>query len=103
MSSEVFIYDVFLRHRIKDKAVVRDMAERLKKDGLRKASQLSTFTSSIFHRLVPFSRPAEQGPPLPLLSRLDDAPIKGSLTQFLYINRKTHKMSNFFALSIRNQ
>ena len=30
-----FPYDVFLSHSAKDKAVVRDVAERLKKDGLR--------------------------------------------------------------------
>ena len=30
-----FPYDVFLSHSAKDKPVVRDVAERLKKDGLR--------------------------------------------------------------------
>jgi hypothetical protein len=30
-----FRYDVFLRHSSKDKPVVRDVAERLRKDGLR--------------------------------------------------------------------
>ena len=33
--SESFDYDVFLSHSAKDKAVVRDVAERLKKHGLR--------------------------------------------------------------------
>ena len=32
---EEFPYDVFLSHSAKDKPVVRDVAERLKKDGLR--------------------------------------------------------------------
>ena len=40
-------YDVFLSHSAKDKAVVRDVAERLKKDGVQKASQLSTLTSPL--------------------------------------------------------
>ena len=35
MSTEPFPYDVFLSHSAKDKPVVRDVAERLKKDGLR--------------------------------------------------------------------
>ena len=30
-----FTYDVFLSHSSKDKAVVRDIAERLRADGLR--------------------------------------------------------------------
>ena len=30
-----FQYDVFLRHGAKDKAVVRPLAERLRKDGLK--------------------------------------------------------------------
>ena len=29
-----FAYDVFMSHSSKDKAVARDVAERLKKDGL---------------------------------------------------------------------
>ena len=32
---EEFPYDVFLSHSAKDNLVVRDVAERLKKDGLR--------------------------------------------------------------------
>ena len=46
-----FPYDVFLSHSAKDKPVVRDVAERLRKDGLRKASQLSTLTSQLLPRL----------------------------------------------------
>ena len=33
--SESFSYDVFLSHSAKDKAVVRTVAERLRRDGLR--------------------------------------------------------------------
>ena len=35
MSAELFPYDVFLSHSSKDKAVVRELAERLREDGLR--------------------------------------------------------------------
>jgi len=52
---EQFKYDVFLSHISKDKAVVRPVAERLRKD----------------RRFIPL--------------RLDDVPIKGSLAQYLYI------------------
>jgi hypothetical protein len=37
-----FQCDVFLSHSAKDKAVVRPLAERLRKDGLHTASQPST-------------------------------------------------------------
>jgi hypothetical protein len=33
--SDQFTFDVFLSHSSKDEAVVRDVAERLRKDGLR--------------------------------------------------------------------
>ena len=33
--SDPFPYDVFLSHSSKDKAVVRELAERLRKDGLK--------------------------------------------------------------------
>jgi hypothetical protein len=48
-----FKFDIFLSHSAKDKAVVRPLAERLRKDGLRKDSQPSTTW-----------RPAEPGAPL---------------------------------------
>jgi hypothetical protein len=35
MPNDSFQFDVFLSHSAKDKAVVRDVAERLRKDGLR--------------------------------------------------------------------
>jgi hypothetical protein len=37
-----FQYDVFLNYSAKDTAVVRPLAERLRKDGLRNESQTST-------------------------------------------------------------
>jgi len=61
-STESFPYDVFLSHSTKDKAVVRPLAERWRKDG-------PAFLHSAFNLL-------------PSLG----APIKGSLAQFLYIN-----------------
>src|SRR5260221_10434149 len=118
-----FEYDVFLSHSAKDKAVVRDVAERLKKDGLRVwfdelalkpggsiertqsktakieeglersrvlvlcmsanafGSDWAQLESGTFRFRDPLNK--ERGF-LPL--RLDDAPIKGSLAQFLYIN-----------------
>ena len=33
--SDTFAYDVFLSHSSKEKAIVRDIAERLKKDGIK--------------------------------------------------------------------
>ena len=122
MSNEVFIYDVFLSHSTKDKGVVRELAERLRKDGLKvwfdewvlKAgdsipakieeglensrvlvlcvsanafgsgwAQLEAGTCGRgnlpFRDLLNKERRF-----IPL--RLDDAPIKGSLAQFRYIN-----------------
>jgi hypothetical protein len=43
-TSQDFQYDVFLSHSMKDKAVVRPLSERLRKDGLHDNPQLSTFT-----------------------------------------------------------
>jgi hypothetical protein len=42
MSTETFTYDVFLSHCAKDKAAVRDVVERSRKDGLQTVSQPST-------------------------------------------------------------
>ena len=74
-----FQYDVFLRHSSKDKAVVRSLAERLRRHRRRASSQLST----------PNHQPT--GAPLNkecrfILLRLDVARIRGSLAQFLYVN-----------------
>ena len=45
--SETFQYDIFLSHSSKDKLVVRDVAERLRKDGLQTVTQLSTLNSQL--------------------------------------------------------
>jgi hypothetical protein len=42
-----FPYDIFLSHSAKDKPVVHDVAERLKKDGLQPPSQLSTINTQL--------------------------------------------------------
>ena len=112
-----FPYDVFLSHSSKDKQVVRDVAERLRKDGLRVwfdeweirpgdsipakieeglecsrvlvlcmsanafGSDWAQLESGTFRFRDPLNKERRF---LPL--RLDDAPIKGSLAQFLYIN-----------------
>jgi WD40 repeat protein len=114
---EEFPYDVFLSHSAKDKSVVRDVAERLRKDGLRVwfdeweirpgdsipakieeglersralvlcmsanafGSDWAQLESGTFRFRDPLNKERRF---LPL--RLDDAPIKGSLAQFLYIN-----------------
>ena len=87
--------DVFLSHSAKDKAVVRPLAERLRADGLLNNSQPSTFNSqplrgSDWAQLLKFSQPSalnyqpacdplnKERRFLPL--RLDDAPIKGSVS-----------------------
>ena len=44
-----FLCDVFFSHSAKDKAVVRPLAERLRKDGLLNNSQPSTFNSQSHH------------------------------------------------------
>jgi small GTP-binding protein len=112
-----FTYDVFLSHSSKDKPVVRGVAERLRKDGLRVwldewvlkpgdsiparieeglehsrvlvlcmsanafASDWAQLESQTFRFRDPLNK-ARRFIPV----RLDDAPIKGSLAQFLYIN-----------------
>ena len=105
-----FPYDVFLSHSAKDKAVVRPLAERLRQDGLmvwfdewipspagagegaRRAgegrmsaqafgSDWAQLEAGTFRFRDPLNKERRF---IPL--RLDDAPIKGSLAQFLYIN-----------------
>ena len=116
MSTE-FQYDVFLSYGSKDKAVVRAVAERLRKDGLKvwfdewvlKAgdsipakiedglersrvlvlcmsanafgSDWAQLGAGTFRFRDPLNKERRF---IPL--RLDNAPIKGSLAQFLYIN-----------------
>lgn len=112
-----FRYDVFLSHSAKDKPIVRDIAERLKKDGIKVwfdeweikpgdsipakieeglersrvlvfcmsanafGSDWAQLESGTFRFRDPLNKERRF---LPL--RLDNAPIKGSLAQFLYIN-----------------
>lgn len=112
-----FDYDVFLSHSSKDKKVVRDVAERLRADGLRvwfdeweiKAgdsipskiedglersrvlvlcmsanafgSDWATLEAGTFRFRDPLNKERRF---IPL--RLDDAPIKGSLAQFNYVD-----------------
>ena len=45
--SEPFQYDVFLSHSFNDNPVVRDVAERLRKDGLQTVTQLSILSSQL--------------------------------------------------------
>ncbi len=112
-----FAFDVFLSHSSGDKEIVRPLAERLRKDGLRVwfdewelrpgdnipskieagleqsrvlvlcmsaqafGSDWSQLESGTFRFRDPLNKERRF---IPL--RLDDAPIKGSLAQFLYIN-----------------
>ena len=115
--ADAFQYDVFLSHSAKDKAVVRPLAERLRKDGLKVwldewvlkpgdsipakieeglehsrvlvlcmsahafGSDWAQLEAGTFRFRDPLNKERRF---IPL--RLDDAPIKGSLAQFLYIN-----------------
>jgi hypothetical protein len=115
--SDQFNFDVFLSHSSKDKAVVRELAERLRKDGLKVwfdewvlkpgdsipakieeglehsrvlvlcmsanafGSDWAQLEAGTFRFRDPLNKERRF---IPL--RLDDAPIKGSLAQFLYIN-----------------
>ena len=98
---DVFPYDVFLSHSAKDKAVVRPLAERLQKDGVKLCdfvfrhsefgfsspcmsahafgSDWAQLESGTFRTgQPPFRDPLNKKRHfLPL--RLDDSPIKGSL------------------------
>jgi hypothetical protein len=110
-------YDVFLSHSAKDKAVVRAVAERLRKDGLKvwfdewvlkpgdsipakieeglersrvlvlcmSANAFGSDWAQLEAGTFRFRDPLNQERRfIPL--RLDDTPIKGLLSQFLYIN-----------------
>jgi hypothetical protein len=113
----MFQYDVFLSHSAKDKAVVRDVAERLRKDGVKVwfdewvlkpgdsipakieeglersrvlvlcmseqafGSDWAQLESGTFRFRDPLNKERRF---IPL--RLDNAPIKGSLGQFFYID-----------------
>ena len=126
-----FPYDVFLSHSAKDKAVVRPLAERLRKDGVKVrfdewvlkpsdsiernqsktakieeglersrvlvlcmsanafGSDWAQWESGTFRLRDPLNKERRF---LPL--RLDDAPIKGSLAQFLYVELQVSSESN---------
>ena len=90
-------YDVFVGHSTKDKAVARPPAERLRKDGLKvpsnfgfaqpgmSAHAFGSDWAQLEAGTFQFRYPLDQEPRfIPL--RLDDAPIKGLLAQFPYIN-----------------
>ena len=108
-----FTYDVFLSHSSKDKAVVRDIAERLRADGLRvwfdetgnstqakiedglensrvlvlcmSANAFGSDWAQLEASTLRFRDPLnEERRFIPL--RLDKAPVIGSLAQFSYIN-----------------
>src|ERR1051325_1112131 len=112
-----FLFDVFLSHSSKDKALVRPLAERLRRDGLRvwfdeweiragasipakvedglehsrvlvlcmSANAFGSDWASLEVGTFRFRDPLNKERRfIPL--RLDEAPIKGSLVQFLYIN-----------------
>ena len=121
-----FEYDVFLSHSSKDKAVVRPLAERLQKDGLKVwfdewvlkpgdsipakieeglehsrvlvlcmsanafGSDWTQLESGTFRFRDPLNKERRF---LPL--RLDDAPIKGSLAQFLYLDWTTDQQLSY--------
>ncbi len=115
--ADEFSFDVFLSHSSRDKDVIRELAERLKRDGLRVwfdqweikpgdsipskieeglehsrvlvlcmsanafGSDWSQLEAGTFRFRDPLNKDRRFVP-----LRLDDAPIKGSLAQFLYIN-----------------
>ena len=126
MSDAAFTHDVFLSHSTKDKAVVRAVAERLRKDGLKVwfdkwvlkpgDSIPAKIEEGLEHSKFGF-RISDFGFAQPGMSanafgsdwaqleagtfrfrdplnqerrfiprRLDDASLKGSLAQFLYVN-----------------
>ena len=85
-----FRYDVFLSHSAKDNAVVRAVAERLRKDGLKVwldewvLKPGDSIPAKIEEGLQHFQSALQ---PLALSLHPSPAvPIKGSLTQFLYTN-----------------
>ena len=115
MNDSVFTHDVFLSHSAKDKAVVRLLAERLRKDGLKvwfdewECPVAAPRESAAFPWAGPTSQAEVSGvltrrrhaekiekrsvrsqftfqPSAFSLQPFLDAPIKGSLTQFLYVN-----------------
>lgn len=121
-----FRYDVFLSHSSKDKPIVRDIAKRLKEDGLRVwldeweirpgdsipakieeglensrvlvlfmskhsfGSDWAQLESTTFRFRDPLNKERRF---IPLL--LDDTPIKGSISQFLYIDWRSKNAAEY--------
>jgi small GTP-binding protein len=124
-----FRFDVFLSHSSKDKRIVRELATRLRADGLKVwldewmiqagdsipakieegleesrslvlcmsanafASEWAALESQTFRFRDPLNRRRRF---LPL--RLDDAPIKGSLAQFMFIDWRKESEENYSSL-----
>ena len=115
MSDVAFTHDVFLSHSAEDKAVVRAMAKRLQKDGLRvwrDKWEIPVAASRQSAAFSPGDQEQEDGGALPRrryaekiehglgrsrfafqpsefsLQPFLDAPIKGSLAQFLCIKKR---------------
>jgi hypothetical protein len=78
-----FQYDVFLSHSAKDNAVLRAVAKRLRADGLQ-----VWFDEWVLAKAKGEKRKSasELHPSAFILQPFLDAPIKGSLAQFLCIN-----------------
>lgn len=125
--TETFTHDIFLSYSSKDKAVVRDIAERLKADGVKVwfdeweikpgdsipakieegleqsrvlvfcmsnntfGSDWARLESNTFRFRDPLNKERRF---IPL--RLDDAPIKGSLVQFLYVDWRDGKRDDAY-------
>ena len=90
MSEPAFAHDVFLSHSAKNKAVVRPLAERLRKDGLK-----VWFDEWVLKPGDSIPAKIEEGlecaqstfqPSALILHPFPAASIKGSLAQFLYTN-----------------
>src|SRR5262245_18230788 len=116
---ETFAWDVFLSHSAKDKEVVRPIEERLKNDGLRVwfdepgkiedglershvlvlcmsanafVADWAHLEAGTFRFRDPLNKERRF---IPL--RLDDAPIEGSLAQFLYIDWRSEEREPEYA------
>jgi small GTP-binding protein len=112
-SNQQLPFDVFLSHSAKDKKVVRALAERLRRDGLKvwfdepakieeglersrvlvlcmSANALGAEWAQLEAGTFRFRDPLNQGRRFVPL-RLDDAPIEGALAQFVYVDWRPGK------------
>lgn len=91
---ETFDFDIFLRHSAKDKAVVRPLAERLRRDGSAVKAECNGQMAELLHSTF-FLHPSLEADtfrfrdPLNQQRRFiplwfNDAPIKGYQAQFLH-------------------